>query len=80
MSGDCDRALANLYAYLDAELDGVSAEQVRAHVEACNGCGGQYSFEKRLLGIVRERLTEDPPEDFFDRIKALLAAEPANPS
>lgn len=80
MSSDCERAVANLYAYLDAELDGVSAEEVRAHVEACNGCNGQYAFEKRLLGIVRERLTEDPPADFFQRIKALLAAEPADPS
>ena len=75
MSGDCDRAIANLYAYLDAELDGVSAEEIRSHVEGCNGCNGRYSFEKKLLGIVKERLREDPPTDFFDRIKSLLAAE-----
>lgn len=75
MSGDCDRALDNLYAFLDAELDGMSAEEIRAHVEGCNGCDGQYSFERKLLAIVKERLREDPPDDFFDRIKALLAAE-----
>lgn len=75
MSGDCDRAIANLYAYLDAELEGSNAEEVRAHVETCHGCDGQFSFEKKLLGIVKERLREDPPPDFFDRIKALLAAE-----
>lgn len=74
---NCERALSNLYAFLDAELDGVSAQEIRTHVEACHSCDGPYSFEKKLLGIVKERLSEDPPTEFFDRIKALLAVEPS---
>lgn len=76
MSQDCDQALSNLYAYIDAELDGVSAERIRSHVEGCHGCDGPYAFEKRLLNIVKERLHEDPPDDFYQRIKALLVADP----
>lgn len=73
---NCDKALTNLYAFLDAELDGVSAQEIRTHVEECHSCDGPYSFEKKLLAIVKERLCEDPPSDFFDRLRELLAAEP----
>lgn len=75
---NCERAIANLYAFLDAELDGVSAQEIRSHVEDCHSCDGPFDFEKKLLGIVKERLTEDPPPEFFDRIKSLLAVETAS--
>ncbi len=74
---NCERALANLYAYLDSELDGVTAQEIRDHVDACHSCDRPYAFEKKLLGMVKERLSEDLPPAFFERLKDLLTTEPS---
>ena len=42
----CDEAAARLFEYLDGELDGVSAEEVRRHLEICKACYPRAQFEK----------------------------------
>ncbi len=75
MNKDCDEALENLYLYLDSELDAVSSEKIRAHLEQCNGCGPMFDFEGRLKSVVRERLDEDVPDSVVDRVRAALRTE-----
>jgi anti-sigma factor (TIGR02949 family) len=72
---DCDQALANLYLYLDAELDQASAMKVKTHLEACQGCDAPFDFEKRLREVIRSRLGEEIPEVFVLRLRTLLALE-----
>ncbi|MCI0424838.1 MAG: zf-HC2 domain-containing protein [Actinobacteria bacterium] len=79
MSRDCDEALANLYLYLDSELDQVSIHKVKTHLEECRGCDAPFDFEKRLRQVVRERLNEDLPEAFVMRLRAVLALEITGP-
>ncbi len=76
MKHNCDEALANLYLYLDAELDKATAERIRSHLEACRDCSGSFDFESRLKVVVRTRLQEDVPEHLIDRIRQVLASEP----
>ncbi|MFQ5523607.1 MAG: mycothiol system anti-sigma-R factor [Acidimicrobiia bacterium] len=80
MSHNCDEALTNLYLYLDAEMDKVSAERIRHHLEACRGCSGSFDFERRLKMVVRTRLQEEVPEHLIERIRQVLASEPAGES
>lgn len=75
MSRECDEALTKLYQYLDAELDSVSTEKIRAHLDECPGCDAPFDFEGRLRAVVKERLNEDVPDDFVDRLRAMLANE-----
>lgn len=75
MSEICDEALANLYLYLDRELDGVSAEGIRSHLDDCPPCGKAFAFEERLRLVVRQRLAEDVPQEVIDRIRGALRAE-----
>lgn len=72
---DCDEALANLYLYLDAELDGASSERIRSHLEECSGCNGSFDFERRLKAVVRDRLDESVPESLVERIREAIEAE-----
>jgi mycothiol system anti-sigma-R factor len=74
---DCDEALENLYLYLDAELDAVSSEKIRAHLEECSGCGPMFDFEGRLKSVVRERLDEDVPDVVVDKVRNALREEAA---
>ena len=72
---DCDDALANLYQYLDEELNTASSETIRAHLDECHGCNGRFDFERRLKTVVHDRLSEDVPHEFLDRLRQALADE-----
>jgi len=74
-SSDCDDALASLYQYLDQELNTASSETIRAHLDECHGCNGRFDFERRLKTVVNDRLSEDVPPEFLDRLRQALSDE-----
>ena len=78
MSQDCDEALENLYLYLDSELDQVSTERIRSHLDECTDCVNSFEFEKRLKDVIKERLNEDVPEHLVARVREALAKESAS--
>jgi mycothiol system anti-sigma-R factor len=73
----CDEALENLYLYLDSELDSVTSERIRSHLDDCHGCVHSFEFEKRLKSVVKERLDEEVPDVFVARLRTALAREAA---
>lgn len=78
MSGkECDDALTNLYLYLDQEIEATTSEVIRAHLEDCSGCLRSFDFEARLKVVVRERLSEEVPAEFLDRLRDAIAREAA---
>ena len=71
----CDEALANLYTFIDGELDDeLIAERVRMHLVDCPPCGGAFSFEERLRVVVRTKLREDVPPEMVERLRDFLHA------
>jgi mycothiol system anti-sigma-R factor len=78
-SRECDDALANLYRYLDREMESLSQESIRSHLDECSGCIRSFDFEARLKIVVRERLSEDVPVEFLDRLRQALATEATSP-
>ncbi|MGH8949485.1 MAG: zf-HC2 domain-containing protein [Acidimicrobiia bacterium] len=80
MSGhECDDALTNLYQYLDREIEVSTSEVIRAHLEDCSGCLKSFDFEARLQIVIRERLAEDVPPEFLQRLADAIAREAASP-
>ncbi|HKZ24345.1 MAG TPA: mycothiol system anti-sigma-R factor [Acidimicrobiia bacterium] len=73
--GKCDEALTNLYQYLDREMGAADSERIRAHLDDCSGCFDIYEFEIRLRVVVRERLSEEVPPEFIERLRSALARE-----
>jgi mycothiol system anti-sigma-R factor len=73
--GNCDEALTNLYQYLDREMASADSDRIRAHLEDCTGCLDVFEFEVRLKIVVRERLAEEVPSQFIERLRAALAKE-----
>jgi anti-sigma factor (TIGR02949 family) len=79
MSGhECDDALTNLYQYLDREIEASTSEVIRAHLEDCSGCLKSFDFEARLQIVVRERLAEDVPAEFLQKLRDAIAREAAS--
>jgi anti-sigma factor (TIGR02949 family) len=80
MSGhECDDALTNLYQYLDREIETTTSEVIRAHLEDCSGCLRSFDFEARLQIVVKERLAEEVPAEFLERLRDAIAREAASP-
>ena len=79
MSGhECDDALTHLYQYLDQEIETTTSEVIRAHLEDCSGCLRSFDFEARLQIVVRERLAEEVPSEFLERLRDAIAREAAS--
>lgn len=71
----CDDALARVYPYLDDELTAFRRWRVRAHLRKCDGCGAAYSFEQRLRIVIKDRCQEEVPDEFIERLRAVLRDE-----
>mgnify|MGYP002075729180 CR=1 FL=1 len=75
MIDDCDEALANIYTYLDGELDDASVDHIRRHLSDCSPCEDSFHFEERLRRVVRSRMQEDLPPVVLERLRLVLEAE-----
>ena len=72
----CDEASARLFEYLDGELEGVSEEEVRRHLEVCEACYPRVQFEKHFLEALRQSQDSGPvSEDLRDRVLRSLAED-----
>ncbi len=72
----CDEASARLFEYLDGELEGVSEEEVRRHLEVCEACYPRVQFEKHFLEALRR--SQDGgrvSESLRDRVLQSLAED-----
>jgi anti-sigma factor (TIGR02949 family) len=46
---DCEEAAAKLFEYLDGELDDISEDEVRRHLEVFKGCYPRAQFERHFI-------------------------------
>jgi anti-sigma factor (TIGR02949 family) len=70
----CKQAMARVYEYLDGELDAISHDEVRAHLEKCRRCYPHFDFERMFLDYVHEvGAREAKRPGLEDRVRTLLA-------
>lgn len=71
---DCEAAIAQLFSFLDSELDEASSDLVRAHIADCESCLAEYDVEHHLKALVRRSCCEEAPVELRVRIRAQLAS------
>ena len=69
---DCERALRQVFEYLDRELGEPERAAMERHLHSCRGCFSRVEFERLLKGKVRELRDEKASESAEQRIKSLL--------
>jgi anti-sigma factor (TIGR02949 family) len=71
---DCDEAVAELWAYLDSELEPIEAARVKEHLDGCRGCLEEYDVEVVVKKLVRRCWSDEEaaPTDLRARIHATL--------
>ena len=70
----CDEALAELYRYLDHELDDQQRAEIEQHLRSCSPCLEAFDFEAELKRIVAKGCREQVPESLRARVLEALAA------
>lgn len=79
---DCRSSLAELYGFLDGELDAERRALIREHLDRCHGCVEAYGFETELRAVVSSccKQTQLPP-GLKERVaRALRGEEEAPPA
>ena len=74
-SDECQRALTELYGYLDGYLTDERRAIVTTHVELCSPCLRAFSFERELREVVAQRCRDEVPESLRMRIAEVIRTE-----
>ncbi len=73
----CEEASSRLFEYLDGELEGVSEDEVRSHLEVCEACYPRTQFEKHFLAALkRSQNGGRASETLKERVLRSLAEDP----
>lgn len=69
----CEHVIRSVWDYLDDEIDADRKERIRQHLELCDHCRDQYTFEGAFLRSVSRLLDDDGrAESLRRRIEASL--------
>jgi anti-sigma factor (TIGR02949 family) len=71
-TADCDEAVAELYAFLDGELDDAVLIQVETHLRRCSPCLEAFDFEADLRRVIAAKCSEQVPPDIKARFCGML--------
>jgi anti-sigma factor (TIGR02949 family) len=55
----CEHVIRSVWDYLDEEIDAERKERIRRHLELCDHCRDQYTFEGAFLRSVSRLLDDD---------------------
>jgi len=76
----CEDLRTYLAAYADGELEGDLCEQVRAHLDTCEGCDAECADLKKVAELYREAPLPEVSEADWARVSAALERCMAEPT
>lgn len=76
---DCADVVAQLYEYIDEELDAEMLSRIREHLRLCKRCFPRYDFEKAFLRFLAQQGRLSAPPELRRRIfRDILKQESQN--
>jgi anti-sigma factor (TIGR02949 family) len=70
----CEEAFRRLDDFLDKELSPIEMMLIQEHLEICEACAREFTFEESVIRNVRARLRDvEIPPDLTERILQLTA-------
>lgn len=68
----CEDALAQVFTYVDNELDARARETIRRHLQTCRGCFSRFEFERRLKARLKDAGREAASPALAERVQRVL--------
>ncbi len=65
---DCEKALRNLYLFIDQEMDHASCEEIQQHIDDCTDCLGEFDLERVVKQLVSRSCHEIAPQPLRDKV------------
>ncbi len=65
---NCADILANLYLFLDNEIDDASCAEIREHLIECGPCLAKYDLDRVVKHLVARSCSEPAPQPLRDRV------------
>ena len=72
---DCRSVLAQLYEYIDGELDEQTITRIRKHLKLCKKCYPRYDFERAFLHFLSDHGRTSASPELRRKIFARLLEE-----
>ena len=77
---DCQKALDELYAYVDGWSQGEERGSIKQHLEACAPCLDVYGFHESLQHLISSTCQSELPETLRLRVLEAIASCEDDPS
>jgi mycothiol system anti-sigma-R factor len=65
---DCEKALENLYLFIDQEIDTASCAEIQSHIDECTNCLSEYDLERVVKSLVSRSCSEVAPEPLREKV------------
>ncbi|MBC7629935.1 mycothiol system anti-sigma-R factor [Aeromicrobium sp.] len=65
---DCEKALDNLYLFIDQEIDTASCAEIQVHIDECSDCLSVYDLERVVKSLVSRSCSEVAPQPLRDKV------------
>ena len=65
---DCEKALENLYLFIDQEIDTASHAEIQTHIDECTTCLSEYDLERVVKSLVSRSCSEVAPEPLREKV------------
>ncbi len=65
---DCEKALENLYVFIDHELDTANCDEIQRHLDDCAECLNEYHLEQVVKSLVGRSCSETAPQPLRDKV------------
>lgn len=65
---DCEKALENLYVFLDHEIDTASCDEIQSHLDDCSECLNEFHLEQIVKALVGRSCTEVAPTPLREKV------------
>jgi mycothiol system anti-sigma-R factor len=65
---DCAEILAQLYLFLDHEMDDASCTEIEQHLEECHPCLEKYDLDRIVKALVARSCSEEAPPPLRERV------------
>ena len=65
---DCEKALQNLYLFIDEEMDNASCAEIQAHIDSCSHCLSEYDLERVVKALVSRSCSEVAPQPLREKV------------
>lgn len=65
---DCEKALENLYLFIDQEIDTASCAEIQTHIDECTTCLTEYDLERVVKTLVSRSCSEVAPDPLREKV------------